>query len=197
MATNDTNSNEKSIYIIAKEIEEILRGRESNQQERILRWVSENLELAFPGQPPAQPAQSGQTQSHQVESASTRPMDIRTFYAEKQPKSDVHFVAFVAFYYRFVAPEPARKDFIISEDLQNAARGASRERFKKPSVTLNNAVLQGYMDRVVPGEFRLNAVGENLVAMTLPGTGGEKSSIRKPRKLRANSTSAKKAATKK
>ena len=36
-------------------------------------------------------------------------------------------------------------------------------------MTLNNAKNQGYLDSAERGAFQINSVGENLVAMTLPG----------------------------
>jgi hypothetical protein len=54
----------------------------------------------------------------------------------------------------------------------------------------NNALNQGYFDRAERGEFKLNAVGENLVAMALPGTGEDKPNnyatrrnVRKPKQI--------------
>jgi len=42
-----------------------------------------------------------------------------------------------------------------------------------PTSTLNNALRSGYLDKGSKrGTFRINAVGENLVAMTLPGGDG-------------------------
>jgi hypothetical protein len=38
-----------------------------------------------------------------------------------------------------------------------------------PTQTLRNAKTLGYLDGTSPGEFGINSVGENLVAMTLPG----------------------------
>ena len=38
-----------------------------------------------------------------------------------------------------------------------------------PAQTLRNAKNLGYLDGGSPGEFAVNSVGENLVAMTLPG----------------------------
>jgi hypothetical protein len=85
-------------------------------------------------------------------------------------KSDIQFATVAAYYYRFEAPLSDRKETIDADDLKNAARLANWRRFSKPYVPLNNARMQGYLDRAGGGAFRINAVGENLVAMTLPGT---------------------------
>lgn len=95
--------------------------------------------------------------------------DIKSFVAEKSPKNDVQFAAVAAYFYRFEASDAERKEVIGAQDLQTAGRQARGYGFNKPLVTLNNAVALGYFDRGGRGEFKLNAVGENLVAMTLPG----------------------------
>jgi hypothetical protein len=89
---------------------------------------------------------------------------------EKKPKNDVQFASVAAYFYRFVAPETDRQDTIIAKDLDNAGRQARGYGFKKPLQTLSNARKLGYFDSAGRGEFKLNAVGENLVAMALPGT---------------------------
>jgi hypothetical protein len=174
MTTQGSGATPKSDFGAAEEIRGILHGRERAEQERILRWVSESLGVA-PGpstSPAPAPSQSSPaTAAAQAPTSTGGPpaTDIRSFVQEKQPKSDIQFVAVVAYFYRFVAPSPDRKEVITSGDLQAACRLAQRPVFKTSSVPLNNSVKQGYMDRGGRGEYRLNAVGENLVAMTLPG----------------------------
>lgn len=78
----------------------------------------------------------------------------------------------MAYYYRFEAPAEERKDTITSEVLQESTRLAGRNRLTKPVMTLNNSKNLGYLDPVGRGSFKINTVGENLVAMALPGTQG-------------------------
>jgi hypothetical protein len=95
----------------------------------------------------------------------------------------VQFAAAVAYFYRFEAPPAERKDVINKEDLQEATRKAGRERFANPLKTLANAHQIGLLDKgSEKATFTINSVGENLVAMTLPGEG---SSSVKPAKKRA------------
>jgi hypothetical protein len=95
--------------------------------------------------------------------------DIRSFIDAKKPRNDVQFAAAVAYYHQFEASPAEKKDAINKDDLQEAARKASRERFSKPIVTLSNAHKLGLLDRAgEKGYFSINSVGENLVAMTLP-----------------------------
>lgn len=152
----------------------------TNDRERIIRWAREKLGLgshsaaearievgpqleeAKLGQQKVQDEPRSQAQSH----GST---DIKTFIHQKNPKRDVQFAAAVAYYHCFEAPEADRKEVITGADLQQACRKAGRDRLKKPGQTLFNAHYLGYLDKgSEQGTFRLNAVGENLVAMTLP-----------------------------
>jgi hypothetical protein len=117
-----------------------------------------------------------------------RPADIKSFVDSKRPKSDVQFAAVVAYYYRFEAPVESRKDSVDAQALQEAARLAGRRRPPKPLATLNNAKNLGYLDSSERGQFRINSVGENLVAMTLPGGQAERTRDKpratKPRKAK-------------
>src|SRR5262249_26601912 len=90
-------------------------------------------------------------------------------------------VAVVAYYYLYVAPEASKKTTIGVEDLKHAGRQAGRGIGTRPIMTLNNAYQQGYLDRAEKGKFALNAVGQNLVVMTL-GAEGSKAKPTAPRR---------------
>lgn len=177
----------------AEEIKAILHGRDAAEQQRILRWVSESIGISATvfhspsvsataeSIPPPAVSQSGSPASD----TTTRRKDIKTFVNEKSPKSDVQFAAVTAYFYAFEASSAERKDVIIPKDLQEAGRQARGFGFKNAQQTLANAVSLGYFDRAGRGEFRLNAVGENLVAMALPGTGAPALKAAKPKPSRA------------
>lgn len=189
MSNPDPNA-KKSDFAVADEVTRLLSGIDKPQQERIVRWVAESLGLAAShtaarlGGPNLDPGGTLRTETKgaagSASSETGRQKDIRSFTEEKKPKSDVQFVAVVGYYHRFLAPE--RKETIGSEDLQQSARLAGRPVHKTPSVTLNNAVAQGYMDRADRGQYKLNAVGENLVSMALPDATGASALPRRPRK---------------
>jgi len=115
-----------------------------------------------------------------------RILDIKSFVAAKAPKSDVQYAATVAYYYRFEAPPERRRHTIDGDALQEAARLAGRPRLSNPRATLNNAKTLGYLDSTSPGEFGINSVGENLVAMALPGNGeaGARGKTKKAKKTK-------------
>ena len=151
-----------------------------------MRWVAEKLGLPQPFASSvhvvAPPSGTPLGVTQPAPPASARTKDIKTFIAEKDPKKDVQAAAVVAYYYRFEAPPAERKDAINKEDLQEAMRLAGRQRFNNPLQTLANAHIVGLLDRgSEKATFTLNSVGENLVAMTLPGTGN---TVLRPKKAK-------------
>jgi hypothetical protein len=94
-------------------------------------------------------------------SAST---DIRSFFAEKKPSSDIEAAAAAAYYTQYLAAEPNRRETIDSDSLQEAFRLAKRPLPARTKYTLINARNAGYLDSLGEGgQFRLNAVAYNLV----------------------------------
>lgn len=181
-----TTAGTKSDFMAAEDIKAILAGRDKTEQERIMRWVGESLGVTAAPPPPAytKPADPAAAAAVVYPAASVaHKKDIKSFMASKMPKSDMQAAAVIAYFFRFEAPEAERKDTVTPTDLQTASRQARGYSFNDARVTLNNAVGQGYFDRGgAPGVFSLNAVGENLVAMALPGSGGENGGkvVRKP-----------------
>ena len=182
-----------------------LDGFTPEEQERILRWAREKVNLpilaasASPAANEGSQPQSGSASAlvpalvpAALVKASAK--DLRTFVADKKPKNDVQFAATVAYYYRFEAPEGQRKNEIVGDDLAEACRLANRDRLHKPLQTLANARTLGLLDSPRRGAFAINAVGENLVAMTLPDDGDGNAPVLK---RKAERKTAKKAAQKK
>jgi hypothetical protein len=174
----------KSHFDAAKVIVETLQGMDKTSQALAMRFAAETLGLqsASVTQTPPAPVMPVSTSASPPSSGGTTHLtDIKQFTAAKAPKSDQQFAAVVAYFYRFEAPETERQDTIDAESLLKAARLAGRKpRFtiKKARFTLNNAKNAGYLDGVTTGKYRINSVGENLVAMALPGNGSENSSAR-------------------
>jgi hypothetical protein len=188
-------SDAKSDFDVAKAVSDLLSGIEKERQQRVLRWVAESLDItlhikahvaADPAATPTVGVPLNATPSVVPRGAAT---DIKTFMEEKKPKSDTQFAAATAYYYRFEAAAEEKKESINADVLQDAARLAGRARFSKPLVTLNNAKKQGYVDASERGAFKINSVGENLVAMTLPGA--QNSSQPKPRRPSKQKSAAK------
>ncbi|HZO82340.1 MAG TPA: hypothetical protein VFB33_11660 [Candidatus Binataceae bacterium] len=144
---------------------------EPDDQRRIIRWSMEKIGLSAPTADERREAPSPRSDEERDVTDKPHPTgirDIRTFISEKNPTTDNQFAAAVAYYYRFKAAESERKDSITAEDLQEACRRVGRRRLNRPSQTLVNAHAVGLVDKAERGSYRINAVGENLVAMTLP-----------------------------
>ena len=158
-----------------RKLVETLEPFSNEERERIVRWAIEKLGMQTVSTsivPPITTPQRGLTQSTitQVGVATT---DLKTFVAEKQPKSDVHFAATVAYFYTYEAPPEKRKESINKEDLAEAVRYVKwRQGLRNPGQTLINAYTSGILDKTAErGEYKLNMVGTNLVAVILPSGG--------------------------
>jgi hypothetical protein len=165
-----------------------LQPFDANEQERILRWSREKLGLSSAevskGNAPQTitptPGSDSSTPTGRSHGSAT---DIKSFIGEKAPSSDNQFAAAVAYYYRFEAPEAARKEAINADDLLEACRLAGRARVPKAAQTLVNAHHAGLLDKADRGAYAISTVGENLVAMALPsGAGKRPRSGKKPAK---------------
>jgi hypothetical protein len=156
-----------------RSITDILKDFDATEQQRIIRWVQEKLGVSSPPPPVQNPPNPAGTPpvTGPASTPAASVKNLKTFVTEKKPKNDVQFAATVAFFHRFEAAKEERKTEINAEDLVEASRLAVRERLHNPGQTLLNAHKVGLLDRVSRGVFRINSVGENLVAMTLPGDG--------------------------
>ena len=170
-------------FDVAKAVFEKIKELSRERQERVLRWVAEGLGVTYQRTPQTQgqtPGSGSTAPSHLQPQA---PTDIKAFVTAKNPRSDQQFATVVAYYYRFEAPPAQRRETINTETVQEAARLAGRKRLTNPLNTLNNAKKQGYVDSTTRGEFSINTVGENLVAMALPGNVEGPSPKRRPKRV--------------
>lgn len=161
---------------------------DNTERERIIRWASEKLGItnslphATQGSTPA-----GLTSVAPPAIGQGGSKDIKSFLTEKNPTSANQLVAAVAYYYKFEAPASERKNSITKEDLLDACRKATLERPKAPNVVLVNAAKFGLVDNVGTGTYEINAVGENLVAVSMPIAGhGNSGSKRSSSKTKRN-----------
>jgi hypothetical protein len=182
-------------------VADALEGFEAKDQERIIRWAREKLGLATVPAVPAGSTQPPTPPSPQPpapnDATPIGSKDLKTFVAEKKPKNDVQFATTVAYYYRFEAPPNLRKNEINGDDLQEGCRLVGHERFKHPGQTLRNAHTLGLLNKgSESGSFAVNSVGENLVAVTLPGDGESIPRIKKSKKKKKKKKKLKKTITK-
>lgn len=172
--TAPTATETKSPLDAAQKIVAELQGMTSENQSLALQFAMQTLRLAPPTTPPAAapaPAHPHAPHVHAASGAPGQPTDIKSFTAVKAPKSDQQFTAVVAYFYQFEAKQSERKDAVDADTMKEAARLAGRPQVKRWAMTLNNAKNAGYLDPAGEGRFKLSSVGENLVAITLPGNG--------------------------
>jgi hypothetical protein len=161
-------------------IAEALKQFDANEQERIIRWTREKLGLLAPKESSTEASRGTQSEQNRRDAGT---IDIKTFVTQKNPSSDNQLAATIAYYYAFRAPQA--KESINSVDLRQACRliyGTSK--LKNPAQTLINAHNSGLLDKAGDGAYRVNTVGENLVAMTLPSTSSASGQPKK-RKIKA------------
>jgi hypothetical protein len=169
-----------------------LQGMTKDQQALALKFATETLGLQMStayAQVTHAPVHASNVASPAAPVAPGQRTDIKTFTAIKAPKSDQQFAAVVAYYYQFEAPAAQRKDSIDAATMKDAARQAGRKQVNDWGITLSNALRTGYLDKADRGAFKLNSVGENLVAITLPdnsasgkGNGGGSNKRRRTKK---------------
>lgn len=181
---------EANEFDAAKTIVEALRNLTVEQQRLALSFAAQSLGLDTV---PELKEQAGslreEQQISQTPQIAQRAWDIKTFCDHKDPRSDQQFAAVVAYFYRFEAPEAERRESISADTLSNAARLVGRKRPSRHA--LNNAKKAGYLDSAGHGDFQINTVGENLVAVTLPGGASDFAS--KPRRSNKKSSGQRKA----
>ncbi len=111
-------------------------------------------------------------------------LDVRSFFASKNPRSDLEATAVAAFYLEHLAPSEQRRKTINKDLLENVFKQANWRLPKVIGQTLLNTKNAGYLDSTSEtGEYKLNPVGYNLVEHTL----GNNQSV-EPKKLKRNSS---------
>jgi hypothetical protein len=161
-ATIDVKGGESGVVKIVEALSEILRGP---------RRPTTSTATVPPSPTPASLVRS-------------TPVDIRSFFAEKSPSSDVEAAAVAAYYNQYVAGAEQRQDTVNADSLQEAFRLARWPLPKRTAFTLVNARNAGYLDSVGEGQYRLNPVGYNLVEHTLGRAKTEKPTKQHARRRR-------------
>lgn len=179
-----TTNKPKDDLDAVREVVESIKSFSEEEQIRIIKWSCEKLGISmsnnYPQKEEKMPTNLIVETPVSDPAHFSKPKDIKSFVEGKNPRSDRHFAAVVAYYYQFESEE--KKDSITKSDLVTATRLANWDRLPRPDQTLVNAANAGLLDKVAWGHYSLNSVGENLVAMVLPNSEDTKSRV--PRKNR-------------
>lgn len=133
------------------------------------------------GSPSAGPSPAGPVAGSHIEALKN----------EKKPRSANEMAALVAYYLANLALPDQRKNAINTQDVETYFKIAKFPLPKQIRVTLQNARNAGYLDSTGDGEYKLNAVGHNLVVHNMP-RGAEHSSKRGRKGGQSRSARAKK-----
>jgi len=117
---------------------------------------------------PAVPVRTAADSSAPLSASSRAATDIRSFRNEKKPRSAKEMACVVAFYLKELAPDGERKDAISASDLDKYFKQAQFKLPQRMAQLLPDAKGSGYFDSAARGDYKLNAVGYNLVAHNLP-----------------------------
>ncbi len=156
-------------------VTEALEGFDANDQERIIRWARKKIGLSVvPVTPPTPSAPPPGTlpASPAVPGSAPATKDLKSFVAEKKPKNDVQFAATVAYYI-------ASRLQQINEKLKSTAMICKKvadlsvvSDLRIPTRPFGTPHTLGLLNKGgQSGHYGINSVGENLVAVTLPGDG--------------------------
>lgn len=97
-----------------------------------------------------------------------RKIDIRSLKEEKKPDSAKQMACVVAYYLQELAPQGERKGTVSTQDIEKYFKQAHFRLPQKVEQVLVDAKRSGYFESAARGEYKLNAVGYNLVAHGLP-----------------------------
>lgn len=114
-----------------------------------------------PTTPAAQAAQPEQPHRHTQ-------VDIRTLKNQKNPSNAIQMACVVAYYLQELATDDEKKNSITKSDLEKYFKQGGFQLPESIQDVLPNAKKGGYFESASRGSYKLNAVGYNLVAHSLP-----------------------------
>ena len=104
----------------------------------------------------------------------TVPVHIKDLKEKKKPRSANEMAALVGYYLANEAVPTDRKENISEKNINTYFKIAEFPLPEKSRFTLSNAKAAGYLDAIGNGEYKLNAVGHNLIVHSMPrGKGGK------------------------
>jgi len=147
----------------------------------VLDYVTKRLGLETPERQAEQRNALGAATKAEIEApgGGEAQVHIRTLKEEKKPRSANEMAALVGYYLSSLAPPDKRKKTVNQKDMETYFKIAEFPLPNQIRVTLANAKTAGYFDAAGSGEYKLNAVGHNLVVHSMPRGASKARSSRK------------------
>lgn len=188
--TSETNTRTLGQAIDA--MVEALRGLDEGQKTIAMKTVAEALGIRTDTPPKPFGGDAELSREHSTTSSPAATMapgifppaaaDIRSLKNLKKPGTAQEMACVVAFYLQSLAPEEERKATVSGNDLDKYFRQADFPLPTRMGQLLLDSRAAGYFEPAARGTYRLNPVGYNLVAHTLPRTGKRVVASRSPKK---------------
>jgi hypothetical protein len=169
-----------------------LEALQPDVRDAVLGYVLKRLKIPFAGaQSPAPEPKSSLSEepeaSPTLSVVGTRPpagsLHIKAFKEEKKPRSANEMAALVAYYLENLASD--RKKTVNARDIETYFKIAGFPLPEQVRLTLQNAKTAGYFDLAGDGEYRLNAIGHNLVVHSMPRGANSPAAAPKRKKAKA------------
>jgi len=172
----------KTLGSAIDEIVTALEGLDEMSRATAIKAACDHLKLALPADMRSTPTAPSAgsltipiTASAQPEAVHS-PIDIRSFREQKAPTTATEMLSVLAYYLQHLAPAGERKSELVPSDIEKYFVQANFPLPKRTNQALVDAKSAGYFDSAGRGAYRLNAVGSNLVAHSLPRKGGQQGS---------------------
>lgn len=170
-----------------KSVLEALSPLSPKARASVLEYIVKRLDLELPdiskrlGSAGSKTTDAG---SGQVAAATTLKdsVHIKELKEQKKPRSANEMAALVGYYLANIAPENERKKTVNQKDMETYFKIAGFPLPNQIRVTLPNAKAAGYFDAAGEGEYKLNAVGHNLVVHSMPRGAGAAGKVVRRRK---------------
>ena len=146
----------------------VLSELDENARQTVVEYVFKRLDIRLSSSPEVSKREEKQIPTIVEKSGPAKEIHLKDFTAQKQPKSASEMAALVLYYLENLAPEKDRKNTITNKDVETYFKIAEYKLPKELQFTLVNAKNAGYLEKVSPGEYKLNPVGYNLVKHSLP-----------------------------
>lgn len=160
-----------------KSVLEALTPLSEKARASVLDYVVKRLDMSMPAarQTNAERQLGAGAPAAPDSGASRTPVHIKQLKDQKKPRSANEMAALIAYYLYSVAPDAERKKTVNQKDMETYFKIAGFPLPNQIRVTLPNAKAAGYFDAIGDGEYKLNAVGYNLVVHSMPrGAAAEK-----------------------